>query len=683
MRSLWKVAGSTIRKTLLVLAVAVGPLLIAGGNASSAATTPPYHWTATAGQSVGLLGQIGTSDLTCPAAGWCVGVGVDLGSTGGNIQILSNGVWSYQNAPTDVLSSVSCAVVGSCVAVGPPQNLGGSVIETLSGGNWSSANPPVSGLNPPANDADAISINSVSCPTSTFCTAVGTYQSNPYGVEGLIETLSNGTWQATTAPLTGLTPAAEPPTNGATEAPVNLYGVSCPTAGTCFAVGQYYDADGNAFGLIETLDGGTWSASTVPASGLNPTAGPNPAVQLGQIQCTSATSCIAVGSYQDGASSTSGLIETLSGGQWVSLTAPLGGVDPSAAPNPKVALPSLDCVSSNSCVAVGSYTDAENNTDGLIETLSGGAWNPSTAPLSTLTDHAPTGSGPLDGVSCDSVGSCVAVGGDLIETLYGGAWSPSAAPGVTESGDITLEAVSCPAAGSCISLGAQPGAGRGATGLIETQSSGAAPVAEGYWEVASDGGLFSFNAPFYGSMGGNPLNAPVVGMAEDPCTGGYWDVASDGGIFSFNAPFYGSMGGKALNAPIVGIAGYDAGTTCGYWEVASDGGIFSFNAPYYGSMGGKPLVKPVVAIAADRLTGGYWEVASDGGIFSFNAPFYGSMGGKALARDRWSVWHRIRYRVVTGKWRPTGVSSRSTPLITVRWAGKHWRNQSWAWRRTS
>ena len=36
---------------------------------------------------------------------------------------------------------------------------------------------------------------------------------------------------------------------------------------------------------------------------------------------------------------------------------------------------------------------------------------------------------------------------------------------------------------------------------------------------------------------------------------GYWEVASDGGIFSFgDAGFYGSMGGKALSKPIVGIA---------------------------------------------------------------------------------------------------------------------------------
>jgi hypothetical protein len=35
----------------------------------------------------------------------------------------------------------------------------------------------------------------------------------------------------------------------------------------------------------------------------------------------------------------------------------------------------------------------------------------------------------------------------------------------------------------------------------------------GYRFVASDGGIFSYNAPFFGSMGGKPLNKPVVAMA--------------------------------------------------------------------------------------------------------------------------------------------------------------------------
>jgi len=157
---------------------------------------------------------------------------------------------------------------------------------------------------------------------------------------------------------------------------------------------------------------------------------------------------------------------------------------------------------------------------------------------------------------------------------------------------------------------------------------------DGYWEVASDGGIFSFgDAQFHGSMGGKHLNAPVVGMAPTPTGGGYWEVASDGGIFSFgNAQFYGSMGGKHLNAPVVGMTAVATATGVGYLEVASDGGVFSFGAAtFHGSMGGKALNKPVVGITSTATGKGYWEVASDGGIFSFgNAQFHGSMGGKAL-----------------------------------------------------
>ena len=45
-----------------------------------------------------------------------------------------------------------------------------------------------------------------------------------------------------------------------------------------------------------------------------------------------------------------------------------------------------------------------------------------------------------------------------------------------------------------------------------------------------------------------------MGIAADAQTGGYWMVASDGGIFAFDAPFYGSKGGHPLNKPVVGMA---------------------------------------------------------------------------------------------------------------------------------
>jgi hypothetical protein len=153
----------------------------------------------------------------------------------------------------------------------------------------------------------------------------------------------------------------------------------------------------------------------------------------------------------------------------------------------------------------------------------------------------------------------------------------------------------------------------------------------GYYLVAADGGVFTFGpVPFYGSHGGQPLNKPIVGMAIDPATGGYWLVASDGGIFNYNAPFFGSHGGQPLNQPIVGMASTPDGG--GYWLVAADGGIFNYgDAAFLGSHGGAPLNAPIVGMAANPMSQGYWLVASDGGIFNYgNAGFLGSEGGAHL-----------------------------------------------------
>src|SRR6185437_2433962 len=102
---------------------------------------------------------------------------------------------------------------------------------------------------------------------------------------------------------------------------------------------------------------------------------------------------------------------------------------------------------------------------------------------------------------------------------------------------------------------------------------------------------------FHGSMAGQALNQPIVGMASTPDGGGYWLVAADGGIFAFgDAAFYGSMGGLPLNQPIVGMAATPDGR--GYWLVAADGGLFAFgDAAFHGSMGGQPLNQPVVGLA--------------------------------------------------------------------------------------
>jgi hypothetical protein len=151
----------------------------------------------------------------------------------------------------------------------------------------------------------------------------------------------------------------------------------------------------------------------------------------------------------------------------------------------------------------------------------------------------------------------------------------------------------------------------------------------GYWLVASDGGIFSYgDANFYGSTGAIHLNKPIVGMASTIDGNGYWLVASDGGIFSYgDAHFYGSTGSIRLNQPVVGMAATTDGN--GYWLVASDGGIFSYgDASFHGSTGSIHLNLPIVGMAPAPDGNGYWLVGFDGGVFTFgDANFYGSTAG--------------------------------------------------------
>ena len=148
-----------------------------------------------------------------------------------------------------------------------------------------------------------------------------------------------------------------------------------------------------------------------------------------------------------------------------------------------------------------------------------------------------------------------------------------------------------------------------------------------YWLAAADGGVFAFGtAPFSGSMGGQALGAPIVGMAAGPGDEGYWLVGADGGVFAFgDAHFYGSLPADGVHVTdIVGMAATPTGG--GYWMVGSDGGVFSFgNAVYDGSLPGDKVtpVQPIVGMAVDASGGGYYLAGSDGGVFAFgNARFY-------------------------------------------------------------
>ncbi len=610
----------TVWTALGASALAICSLLGVAAS-SQAGAAPNYKWTPTY-LGLGVGNEIGTP--SCPTPGWCVATTGGQFAAEPNFATLSGGSWTTTAAPVPSefgvleLGDPSCPAVGWCVA--PGGNGDGSptpMVETLSDGTWT-----------PTVFTGAANLEAVSCVAIGSCTAVG---------DGTIETLSGGSWTTATVPATGLDPASA----GA----VNLEAIECVTAETCESVGTYLDAGGNQWGVIETLLGGTWSASTAPLNGLNPA--DDPSVTLATLACPGLNACTAVGTYDNTSGMTQGLIETLAAGTWTAQPAPLAGLNPPAGANPELGFGTdISCPSVGACVSVGSYKDAAGNQHGLIETLSDGTWSAATAPVVGL--YPPTSpTSPvvaLADVSCPAVGSCVAVGSysgespppsnyientGLIETLLNGVWTATSInpPG----GGSYLGTVACPAMGSCVSTGGSDlnNITEVYSGLIENQS----VVSLGYWEVASDGGIFNFGgANFYNSMGGMKLNSPIVGMAATPDGKGYWLVASDGGVFALgDAEYYGSMGGRKLNAPVVGIAASPDGN--GYWLVASDGGIFNFgDAPFLGSMGGQHLNAPIVGIATSAFTGwGYWEVASDGGIFNFGgALFEGSMDGQHL-----------------------------------------------------
>ena len=511
--------------------------------------------------------------------------------------------------------------------------------------NWSIV------TSPNTSSSQGNGLSAISCSGPAFCMAVGTYDGSVTQLT-LTEMWNGTSWSIVPSP------------NGSTTNYNSLSGISCTSATSCIATGAYFDGT-VTHTLAESWDGHSWTIlATVDPS----TATGNKSQALGGIVCMSAIACTAVGNYTVGVNTQQTLVEQWNGTTWSVIPSPnvgagnnfLGGLScplPTSCmalgsagglplfeswngsawtvvsnPNPagalSVELNDVTCTNPSFCVAVGDQQVAAMSYPSLIEMWNGTSWSIVPSPSVPSSDE-----NVLDGVSCTDPTNCVAAGHwsdvhdttdqTFIERWNGTSWSIVSSPNTSSTDQNDLDDVTCTATTQCIAVGGFEGTGSAQT-LIES----APVVASGSYEVASDGGLFAFNAPFYGSMGGKPLNKPIVGMAFDPATGGYWEVASDGGIFSFNAPFYGSMGGKPLNKPIVGMA-YDPATG-GYWEVASDGGIFSFNAPFHGSMGGTRLVQPVVGIAALADGSGYYEVASDGGLFSFNAPFHGSMGGKPL-----------------------------------------------------
>jgi cutinase len=251
-----------------------------------------------------------------------------------------------------------------------------------------------------------------------------------------------GIWAPSSPPL----PAGADPTAGAT-----LSSLSCPSV--CVALGYYTSTSAGAEQMLVSGSGSAWSATTVPSP---PGASfPN----LTQVACASATSCVAIGSYDDASGNEQGLLVTGGGSTWSAARAPLPS---GAAADPQVTLTSVTCPAVSDCVAVGYYENSQSHWEGLALTWSGSSWTAAAVP-------APAGKGNvsvLNSVACQTPTACVAAGQyqfqssasayALVATGAGSSWTPASAPAPGRLGTpafAQLVSVACPSASTCVAAG--------------------------------------------------------------------------------------------------------------------------------------------------------------------------------------------------------------------------------------
>ena len=185
-------------------------------------------------------------------------------------------------APQLVTTSVSCPSTTFCAAVG------GANASIYDGATWST----------PVPVGDDTALQAVACPAPGMCIAVGK--------NGVVATLAGGKWTA-----------------GVIAGAKSIPALSCPTTTFCRAL----DVDGNEF----VLDHGNWSAGT-----------PTGVTSVVAVSCPSTSFCAAL--------ERSGGVVTYSGGTWGARTPVLGNHASAIA-----------CSSASFCAAVSETTTSVFN----------------------------------------------------------------------------------------------------------------------------------------------------------------------------------------------------------------------------------------------------------------------------------------------------------------------------------
>ncbi len=365
------------------------------------------------------------SGVSCASSTACTAVGGLVDSASGTHMTLAerwDGVsWTTQTSPNPLASDmsfdgVSCRSAVACTAVGYYSRSGTrvSLAERWDGTSWT--------IQSTSNfrGASSNSLDGVSCPTLSDCTAVGSYHLG--GADYPLAERWNGTaWWIRSTP------------NPAGAAHSNLVGVSCSSGTVCTAVGSWANAAGHQLTLAERRDGASWS--------IEPTPNPSGATDsyLSSVSCTSASHCTAVGW-----SSLGTLVEQWDGTSWTIAASP--------SPTAGSELRDVSCTSSILCTAVGREYSGSMGDETLAERWDGTSW--------TIQNTPPCAHSLLSGVSCASSITCTAVGitdtlgaSPLAEKWDGTSSTIQTTPALPNASNSSLVDVSCASKTICLAVG--------------------------------------------------------------------------------------------------------------------------------------------------------------------------------------------------------------------------------------
>ncbi len=226
--------------------------------------------------SLGGVSSAGEGAVDCSSRSACIAVS-GLGSSA-----RWNGTrWSIQRIPRGVgyLEDVSCASETGCEAVG------GAGAARWDGRSWH--DQPI-----PTDRSSGPDLSAVSCSSVTACVAIGNAEN--YSAMPIGDRWNGSTWS--------LLHPVNPPFLIISE---QFSGVSCASATACFAVGSEAIGDNtqaleHGALLAELWNGTRWSTvlSRNPAKALHESSCPfGSCATLNGVSCITATSCIAVGSF--------------------------------------------------------------------------------------------------------------------------------------------------------------------------------------------------------------------------------------------------------------------------------------------------------------------------------------------------------------------------------------------------